>query len=192
MKIFYLKRSYLKRSFVLLALVSILMLSACKAKEEAPPEAAPTPLEQQEPGGFTMDEPPIEIREEHKIKMVIEVSDEIQNAWSAVKLEIIEKESGKSEIYEFKRGEEKAIKDTDLKVKVTHFIPNFTMGDGIMTSLDANSINPAVNMIVTEGGNEIWNSVIFAEFPDTHPFEHEKYVILINEIVPAEGGAKSE
>ena len=80
---------------------------------------------------------------------------------------MFEKTGDKKEIYEVKIGDEVTVLDTDLKVKVLNFIPNFTMGDGVMTSLDSKPENPAVNIVVTEEGKEIWTGVIFSLFPGT-------------------------
>jgi hypothetical protein len=176
----------MRRVIVLLALFSLSVLFSCKEKELLPQQSAPKPLEQHDAGGVGTDMPPLEMKTDQKSAMIVEVPQEIEAVWTAVELEVTEKASGKKKTYIAGKDKDVKIKGSHLKVKVTHFMPNFTMGDGIMTSLDTEPENPAVYMVVTEGGNEIWSGVAFLLYPDTHGFNHKKYAIVLKKYIPAE------
>ncbi len=174
-----------------LLVISLLFLMtamvACKGGDSEAPGESPAPLEPEAPKGFSMDSPPIETEQEVKLKRIVEVPDEISEKWVAIKLEVTKKESGDKEEYEIKIGEEITVKGTDLKIKVAAFLPNFTMGEGVMTSIDAKPENPAAHLIISEVGNEIWDGIIFAQFPDTHTFDHEKYRVKLSDYIAAKG-----
>jgi len=176
----------MKKPLLIIAFIILSSLSACKNEEKSlPVQESPKPLgTSTKEEGFTMDTPPID-KDPNLQKKIIEVPDEIQNTWSAVEIEVIDKEkSDKKETYTLKKGEEITIKGSDLKISVLHFIPHFTMGSGVLTSLDAEPTNPAVHIRVTEKGAEIFDNVIFQKYPDTHAFEHKKYSISMKNYVP--------
>jgi len=178
----------MKKSVLYITLISLTILFACKSEEK--PEImkqAPQPLSANEsatPQGFSMDTPPLELDKGKKGELIIEVPDDIQNLWDAVEVEVMDKKNNTTETYSVKRDEEISVKGTELKVTVTHFIPHFTMGKGVMTSLDADPENPAIYMIVKEGDTELWRGISFMNYPDTHAFDHEKYrVVMIGYII---------
>ncbi|MFC1855590.1 hypothetical protein ACFL2A_03485 [Thermodesulfobacteriota bacterium] len=178
------------KKLILLALfVSLIALTACKGdkkpkqEEKAPAAAIPTPLAQdsgsESSGGFIMDSAPMEM-DGSAPKMILEVPDAIQNAWNTVDILVTDRITKKEETVTLKRGEDFTIKGSNINVKVTHFIPNFTMGSGVMTSLDEQPENPAIHIIVTEGEKELFKGVAFMRHPDTHAFTHEKYRVILS------------
>jgi hypothetical protein len=107
-----------------------------------------------------------------------------------VEIEVTNKTTGEKEIFTAKRGSLFAIENSNLKVHASHFIPNFTMGDGIMTSIDAKPDNPAVNLVISRGESEVWQGVAFMQYPEAHAFQDETYTIIMKNYIPSE--AKSE
>jgi len=117
---------------------------------------------------------------------IIEVEEEFQLAWKAVKLEVLNKAKDELKVYEVKRGEELKLTDPELSVMIRTFIPHFTMGDGVMTSINGEPENPAVHIIITENKKEIFNTVIFKKHPDYHAFTHDSYRIILLDYIAAD------
>jgi len=73
------------------------------------------------------------------------------------------------------------VPDSDLTLKVGSFLPHFTMAGDQITSATNNLENPAAQIEVFQGGKEIFHGWLFAKFPAVHPFQHDKYGLLLLE-----------
>ncbi len=163
----------MKVRFIAIAAGIVLLLSfgACK-KKEAPVQQAPEPAPAHEsmmPKGETR----------------IVVPDFVQGKWEAVKIEILDKTSNKKQVVTIKLGSEYKIPNSNIKIKVGDFLPDFRMDGLSITSASAELKNPAVHVTVYEGGKEIFNSWLYSNFPTIHPFQHEKYGLTLIEAIPA-------
>jgi hypothetical protein len=155
-----------KKVFVLVAGLAILLtLGACKKKDERPiPSASPPP-------GISMPTGPSQVV----------VPDYAKDKWNAVKLSIEDKMANESKDVVIKLGEEYAIPGSNLKVKVKEFLPDFIMDGMTITSKSVELNNPAVKVIVSEGGKELFDNWLYSKFPAIHPFQHEQYGLILIE-----------
>ncbi|MBI4715722.1 MAG: DUF2155 domain-containing protein, partial [Nitrospirae bacterium] len=72
-----------------------------------------------------------------------------------------------------------------IVVQVTDFLPDFKIEGSLYTSGSTNPLNPAVNVLVTEGGKEIFKGWLFQKFPSIHAFKHQRFGITLKEGVPS-------
>lgn len=123
--------------------------------------------------------------EGQKIARTIAIPEEVKGKWKGVKLLVKEKkEGGFSETKTLDIGSEFDIPDSNIHVKVGEFLPHMSIGENAFTSLSNDLINPAVNLIITENGKELYNGWAYAKFPDMYNFQHEKYSVTLVDFVP--------
>ncbi|MBI5026344.1 MAG: DUF2155 domain-containing protein [Nitrospirae bacterium] len=172
---------------VIIAIVFLFSVGACKKKEEKPVPKAP---------GMTgpiivpTDVPTGHGKAESKGETQVLVPADVKDKWSAVKLIIEDKVSKKTREFTVKLGDELNIPNSNLKVKVGDFLPDFKMTDSqTITSSSNKPNNPAVGVKVFEGDKQIFPDSgkwgwLYAKFPTIHPFQHEKYGLTLKEGVP--------
>ncbi|MGE5894979.1 MAG: DUF2155 domain-containing protein [bacterium] len=161
----------MKRRLMAVALVFALVLAfgACKkkAQEQAQPQGgAGAP-------GIMM--PKGEIK--------IEVPANVKNKWNAVVLSIEDKAKNKAQDVTVNLGSEYVVPNTNIKVKVGDYLPDFRMDGLTITSSSDQPNNPAVNIKVFEGDKEIFKGWLYSKFPSIHPFQHEKIGLTLKEAV---------
>ena len=179
---------------------------ACKKKEQQPvpqapqivppPETAPgpqmPPVPPMQPGPQTAPGPQMppapQMPSGHgagmgapKGELKIVVPDSVKGKWSAVKIVVEDKTAKKAQEFTVKLNSEFQIPNSDLKVVVGEFLPDFRMGEGSATSASNETNNPAVRVRVIEKGKEIHKGWLYAKFPTIHPFEHPKYGLALKE-----------
>lgn len=176
------------RWLAVLGLATAVAVTGCSKKEEpaSAPSQAEAPSGQQEmpashppvggegSGGTMGESAPAAPRQ-------VVVPDEVTNTWKAVVLEVTDKESGKSQDVTVDIGQSATV--DGLEVTVENFLPSFSMGGGQITSKSAATDNPAVQLEVKEGGTEVFSGWLFSLYPDAHPFQHDKYSILLKDFV---------
>ncbi len=180
----------MKKIILIVTILSISILFGCdKNKNDNSSQQKPTMAPSGTPsGGFMMDAAPVALSgKKPKVPNEVIIPEDIIKQWKSVTLEIIDKATEKKELLEVNIGEKTAIKGTSLVVKVTHFIPNFTMGKGVITSLNENIDNPAAFVEISESGKNIWKGSLFSDFPTTHAFQHNKYAIILKNFTPVAG-----
>ena len=160
-------------------LVSGLVFSfaSCKKKEAKPqlPPGHPS-MEGGMPGAGT---PPAGTQAVPKIDRTISVPKEIAAKWPAVKLTVADKISKNAKEYTVAIGSELAVPNTQVKIKVLAFLPDFKMGDRNITSASDKPNNPAAQVSVTEPGKEEWKGWLYSMHREIHPFSHEKLAITL-------------
>lgn len=145
---------------------SLAFIVACGG-EKQPPEKSGAPK-----GGQTI--PPIG-------KPVIEVPAAVKGKWKSVVLVIEDKEKKTSKEHTVNIGEKFKVPGSDIAVTVKEFFPSFVMQGSNITSTSNEPTNPAAQIVVAEGGSEIFNGWLFAKFPTTHAFSHPKFAITLKE-----------
>jgi hypothetical protein len=114
-------------------------------------------------------------------KPVVEVPAAVKGKWKGVVLVIEDKEKKDSKEHPVNIGEKFKVPGSDLTVMVKEFFPSFVMQGSSITSASNEPNNPAAQVVVAEGGSEIFNGWLFAKFPTTHAFSHPKFAIILKE-----------
>ena len=169
-------------------------IGGCKKKEQQPvpqapqmtpggqmppgamPPGAPMPPGGQMPpghGGAGMNVP--------KGELSIAVPDSVKGKWSAVKLVVEDKTTKKKQEFTVNLNSELKIPNSNLKIAVGDFLPEFRMDAQTITSVSNEPKNPAVRVKVFEGDKEIFKGWLYSKFPTIHPFEHPKYGLALKE-----------
>jgi len=151
---------------VVLSLLITLFIVSCKKKEEQPVPQASGP-------GTGVMMPPGETK--------VVVPEAVKGKWDAVKLVIEDKTAKKTSEVTVKLDSEYTIPNSNLKVKIGEFLPDFKMDGLTITSSSNEPNNPAVRVVVYEGGKEIFKGWLYSKFPTIHPFQHDKYGITLKE-----------
>ena len=119
-----------------------------------------------------------------KKESVVVVPTSVKGKWKAVKIAVIEKETNKETVYTVAIGSGFTIPNTNLAVKVDNFLPHFMMDGTTLTSQSNLPKNPAAQIRILEGGNEIFKGWLFSLFPTTHAFQHPKYGFTLVDFIP--------
>jgi hypothetical protein len=122
---------------------------------------------------------------EAKKESVVVVPESVKGKWKAVKIAVTDKETSKETVYTVVIGSGFTLPDTNLAVKVDNFLPHFMMDGTTLTSHSNEPKNPAAQIRILEGGNEIFKGWLFSLFPTTHAFQHPKYGFALVDFIPA-------
>jgi hypothetical protein len=179
-----------------IAFVLSLSLSACKKKEQQPvpqaPQMPPPGMQTMPPG--TQMPPGGQMPPGHgtgsgapKAELKVVIPDAVKGQWSAVKIVVEDKGAKKVQEYKVNLNGELKIPNSDLKVVVGEFIPDFRMDAATITSASNQPNNPAVGVRVMQGDKQIFPEPgkqwgwLYSKFPAIHPFEHPKYGVTLKE-----------
>jgi hypothetical protein len=188
---------------VTLCLILVVSVSACKKKEAQPPvPQTPGPMVpgQMQPGqmppGPVMQGPITPEGQQQvpgpgmmmpKGKSQIIIPDSVKGKWSAAKIILEDKVTKKKQGYTVKLNSDFPIPNSNLKISVGEFFPDFKMNGLTLTSVSNQPNNPALAIRVLEGGKQIFPAPgrqwgwLFAKVPSIHPFGHPKYGIILKE-----------
>lgn len=171
----------------------ILVLAACGAQPEIAGNAAPDddlhqltaemPADEVhstamgEAMGGTMGSP---------LNTEITLAPEIVAAWSGIRLQVVEPETGDAEAFDIPLGDTVELGGSGLTLTAVAFVPDFVMDEGGITSRSADPNNPAVRVVISEDGAVDYEGWLFAAMPGIHPYPHERYRVLLVEGIAAE------
>ncbi len=116
-----------------------------------------------------------------RAERTVVVPEDVKATWGSVKLFFEDRVSKKSSEYVVAIGSEFNIPDTKLKIVVGEFLPDFRMDDIMITSNSNKPNNPAVRIEVFGDGISIFRGWLYANLPTVHPFEHERYKLILKE-----------
>ncbi len=117
----------------------------------------------------------------------VSVPGAVKGKWKAVVLVVEDKATRKTSEYTVNLNSDFKIPNSDLKISVGEFLPDFRMNGLEITSVSNEPNNPAVGVKVFEGGKQIFPAPgkkwgwLYSKFPTMHPFEHAKYAIGLKE-----------
>ncbi|MBM4136794.1 MAG: hypothetical protein FJ241_08185 [Nitrospira sp.] len=204
---------------VTLCLVLVFSVSACKKKEAQPPvpqtpgpmAPGPMPPGPVSPGpmtpGTTAPGPimqgPVSPEGQKKMpgaamtmpateKKVV-VPDTVKGKWSAVTLVVEDRIAKQTQEYKVNLHGNFAIPNSNVKVFVGDFLPDFKMDGQVLTSGANDPKNPAVSIRVFEGDKQIFPAPgkkwgwLFAKLPTVHPLKHPRYGIILKEGISKKG-----
>jgi type IV secretory pathway VirB10-like protein len=195
-----------KKVFVIIvSLILAFSIGACKKKEpekpvpqvpmqpvpqspmQPPPQMPmqPAPQMPMQPAPQSPMQKPMTMGE---TKVVVPGS--VKGKWSAVKLVVEDKVKKESKEYTVNLNSDLKIPDSNLKIQVGEFLPDFKMQGLTLTSASNEPKNPAVAIRVTEGNKQIFPAQgkkwgwLFSRMPSIHPLTHPKYAIHLKEGLP--------
>ena len=124
-----------------------------------------------------------------KSKTRIVVPEAVRGNWSAVKIVVRDKITKKIQEYKINLNSDFTIPNSNLKIHVGEFLPDFKMEGLVLTSRSNEPKNPAVGIRVFEGNKQIfpapgkewgwlWSR---KEFQTAHPFNHPRYSLTLKE-----------
>jgi len=116
----------------------------------------------------------------------IRLDPEIANAWSGIRVQVVDSETGDGKIIDAALGETVALGDSGLTLLADAFVPDFVMDEGGITSRSAETQNPAARVVITEDGAADYEGWLFAAMPEIHPFPHDRFQVLLVEGITAE------
>ncbi|MBI5190866.1 MAG: DUF2155 domain-containing protein [Nitrospirae bacterium] len=119
-----------------------------------------------------------------KVRPVVELPEDVKGRWKGAVVVIEDKDSNTKKETRVRLGQVYRVPGSDLTVELKSFIPAFTMQGNIISSTSNEPENPAAQVVVMEGGSEIFSGWLFARFPDTHAFSHPRFAITLKEGSP--------
>jgi len=118
-------------------------------------------------------------------KITVNTPKEVQGKWKAVVLIAEDKNDKSQKEFTVNLGAKATVPGSHtMTVEVKDFFPSFEMQGTTVTSSSNTEDNPAVNVVVSESGQEIFAGWLFGKYPSTHAFAHPKYAILLKEGIP--------
>lgn len=185
---------------ITLCLFLAVSVGACKKKEAQPPvPQAPVPMPMapgQMPQGPVMQGPLSPEGQQQVLgpnKMMprgqsqINIPDSVRGKWSAAKIIFEDRIAKTKKEYTVKLNGDFSIPNSNLRITVGEFLPDFKMEGLILTSMSNQPNNPALAIRVFDGNKQIFPAPgrhwgwLFAKVPTIHPFEHPKYRIILKE-----------
>ena len=190
---------------IIASFVLVFMIGACKKKE--PEKPVPQAPMQPVPQGPMQPLPQMPMQPAPQMPMQpspqspmqkpmtmgptkIIVPDSVKGKWSAVKLVVEDKVKKESKEYTVNLNSDFKIPDSNLKIHVGDFLPDFKMQGLTLTSASNEPKNPAVAVRVMEGNKQIFPAEekkwgwLFSRMPSVHPLNHPKYMIILKEGIP--------
>jgi len=182
------------RSSLFQSIPLVLFLAACGAQPESAGNAAPDDDLHQLTAEMPADDVHSTAMGEamggamgSPLNTEITLAPEIAAAWSGIRLQVVESETGDAEAFDIHLGDTVELGGSGLTLTAVAFVPDFVMDEGGITSRSADPNNPAVRVIISEDGAVDYEGWLFAAMPGIHPYPHERYRVLLVEGISAEG-----
>ncbi len=181
----------MKQKLGLILVFSIIFLISCNRSNtnysdelsEAGP--SPTPVQQTEAptppplrGGAHDDIPDLS-----GAKIIM--PDIVKGKWKEVVFMLEDKISHEITEHTVSIGDEWLVPNSDLKIKTVTFLPDLIIQGTVFTSVSNELKNPAVHVIITEKGKELFKGWFFSLFPTMHSFQHSQYSITLKDVIPS-------
>lgn len=167
------------KKFILIFIILIVFLSACSKNESPPPPPQePPPQEMTVPGHGDIQMPP-------PGEMEVIIPPYVKKTWKWVRLTIEDKEKMSSNDFTIEIGGKISIPDTGIEIQTAEFLPDLKIEGNLYTTATTELLNPAIHVIISQNGKEIFDGWLFQKFPTVHPFKHPRFRILFKEPVSA-------
>ena len=178
----------MKQKETVLLLVTLLLFAACNKKEsnymgEAPPPAPQAQAQPAQRSEHPAIERPSDVPDLSNAQIV--VPDMVKGKWKAVKLMVEDKKTNQISEHTVNIGEEYTLPDSEVKIKVGEFLPDLIIQGTVFTSVTNELKNPAVRVIISENGKELFRGWLFSLFPTMHPFQHPRFAVTLKDVVSA-------
>ncbi len=157
-----------------------------------PPEGSatktPPPLTDQQlaEGSYSDSEghPPT-TEDQKNVRREVVVPKSVAGKWKAVKMLVRDKmDEERNRMQTVDLGSTFKLGDSGITVSAGPFFPNFVLDQARYTSMDNELANPAIHLVITDHGKEIYNGWVFAKYPTLYAFEHERYSLQLMDFIP--------
>jgi len=151
------------------------------------PQVPPPLTDQQlaEGSGTGVDDHPPITEDQKKVERSIIVPKSVAGKWKAVKILVRDKTDEENNAMQtVELGSMFQLGDSGITVSAGEFFPNFVLDQARYTSVDNTLGNPAIHLVITENGKELYNGWTFAKYPGLYAFEHERYSIQLMDFIP--------
>jgi len=105
----------------------------------------------------------------------------VRNAWKGAVLELKDKRTGETREIALDMGAASTQGGLELTLQAVQ--PDFALDAGTAGTRSNEPNNAAARVIVRENGREVFDGWLSRDFPDIHPFAHERYGILLKNLV---------
>ncbi len=173
---------------ITIGIIFVVSFFACEKKE------TPKPAEKVPPGPIMQG--PLQTDAQkgipHSVSPIkggiqVVVPDAVKGKWVGVKIVVEDRVAKKTREYTVNLNSDFTIPDSNLKITVGEFLPDFKMDGDIISSASNQPNNPAAGVRIFEGDKQIFPSSgkqwgwLWAQkvFQATHPFEHPRYGITL-------------
>jgi hypothetical protein len=119
------------------------------------------------------------------INAEVNLDPEIADDWQAIRVRLVNLETGDESLHEVEMGGSTVLGDSGLTIRAVTFIPDFVMNEGGITTRSAEPRNPAARVVITEEGAPDHEGWLFGAMPAIHAYEHPVYRVLLVEGIPA-------
>ena len=128
--------------------------------------------------------PPI-TEDQKNVQRAIFVPKSVAGKWKAVKILVRDKTDEElSAMQTVELGSSFQLGDSGITVSAGEFFPNFVLDQTRYTSMDNALGNPAVHLVITQNGKELYNGWTFARYPGLYAFEHDRYSLQLMDFIP--------
>lgn len=132
----------------------------------------------------TDDHPPIP-EDQKNVQREIIVPKSVEGKWKAVKILVRDKsDEERNTMQTVELGSTFQLGDSGITVSAGEFFPNFVLDQARYTSMDNTLGNPAIHLVVTENGKELYNGWTFAKYPGLYAFAHKRYGLQLMDFIP--------
>jgi hypothetical protein len=116
----------------------------------------------------------------------VQLDPETQAAWRGVTILVTDRETGDREQFEVPLAGAELLGSSGLVLTAETFVPDFVMDEHGIRSRSADPVNPAARVRISEDGAADFEGWLFAAMPETLPFQHERYEVLLVEGIAAD------
>lgn len=167
--------------------VSEIVATDAKPGKDSGAPSAPRLSDQQlaEGSGSSADDHPPITEDQKNVNRKIIVPKSVEGKWKAVKILVRDKtDEERNTMKTVELGSTFQLGDSGITVHAAEFFPNFVLDQSSYTSMDNSLGNPAIHLVITENGKELYNSWTFAKYPGLYAFEHERYGLQLMDFIP--------
>ena len=160
--------------FLMIGVVSMTTFISCTKKEPPTPPKEETSTMQGMTGHADIQMPASE-------EMKVIVPDDVKTKWKGVILTVVDNETTITKDYTLQLGGKLAVPGSQIEVQAEEFLPDLKIDGNIYTTATSELLNPAIHVMVTEAGKEIFKGWLFQKFPSVHPLKHQRFGIILKE-----------
>ncbi len=109
----------------------------------------------------------------------IRLSDEVKAKWKEVEIEVTDSESDAKDVIKVKVGVDSPIGDTGFSVKVSAFVPDYTMFEDYVSTRSDEPNNPAVFVELLKGDEVVASGWVFKKLPTFNSYKHDRFTVAL-------------